>query len=85
MFVFYHYFFAVEKSKALVSQSSIEIGIENSSANEDEDTVCDSPGEEYCGEDWTIFDVHFGTPLFDVDCNTRICEYIVRKLSTEDK
>lgn len=74
------------KSKPLlVSQSSIEIGIENSSANEDEDTVCDSPIVEYFGEEWTILDVHFGVPLFDVDCNTRICEYIVQKLSTEEK
>ncbi|KAI9587031.1 protein FAM91A1 [Glossina fuscipes] len=35
-------------------------------------------------EEWTLLDVNFGVPLFDVDCNTRICEQIVRKLCSEE-
>lgn len=71
-------------TKELVSQASVEIPLEIGSANEDEDTVCESPKHEYYGEEWTLLDVNFGIPLFDVDCNTRICEYIVRKLCSEE-
>lgn len=35
-------------------------------------------------KEWTVLDVHFGVPLFDVDCNTRICEYIVKHLSSDE-
>lgn len=31
-------------------------------------------------QEWTILDVHFGVPLFDIDCNTRICENLVKNL-----
>lgn len=84
-----------------MSQSSIEIVIDNNSGKDDD------AAPEYMGEvsdhwsdleyytksyiihifcqKWTILDVHFGAPLFDVDCNTRICENIVQKLCTESK
>ncbi|XP_055611224.1 protein FAM91A1 [Uranotaenia lowii] len=35
-------------------------------------------------EEWTLLDVHFGIPLFDVDCNTSICQNIIRKLCSEE-
>lgn len=35
-------------------------------------------------EEWTILDVNIGVPLFDVDCNTRICEQIAKHLSKEE-
>lgn len=71
-----------DKSKGLYSQSSIEIPLDNHSINE-EDITLDS--KEFFGEEWTILDCHFGTPLFDVDCNTRICEFIVRDLCNDEK
>lgn len=37
------------------------------------------------GEMWTLLDVHFGVPLFDADCNIRICEQIVKNLSSDEK
>lgn len=37
----------------------------------------------FLAQEWTILDVHFGVPLFDVDCNTRICEYIVKHLVSD--
>lgn len=35
-------------------------------------------------EEWTLLDVHFGIPLFDVDCNTSICQHVIKKLCSED-
>ncbi|ETN63061.1 FAM91A1 [Anopheles darlingi] len=35
-------------------------------------------------EQWTILDVNFGIPLFDVDCNTKICQNIVKRLCNEE-
>uniref|UniRef100_A0A182FR21 Uncharacterized protein n=2 Tax=Anopheles albimanus TaxID=7167 RepID=A0A182FR21_ANOAL len=35
-------------------------------------------------EEWTILDVNFGIPLFDVDCNTKICQNIVKRLCNEE-
>lgn len=57
----------------LVSQSSIEI------------EICDSDKKEPdpIGEEWTILDVHFGVPLFNDDCNTQICENLVKHLCND--
>uniref|UniRef100_A0A182K493 Uncharacterized protein n=1 Tax=Anopheles christyi TaxID=43041 RepID=A0A182K493_9DIPT len=35
-------------------------------------------------EEWTILDINFGIPLFDVDCNTKICQYILQRLCIDD-
>uniref|UniRef100_A0A182XW72 FAM91 N-terminal domain-containing protein n=1 Tax=Anopheles stephensi TaxID=30069 RepID=A0A182XW72_ANOST len=35
-------------------------------------------------EDWTILDINFGIPLFDVDCNTKICQYVLQRLCIDD-
>lgn len=76
----------------LVSQASIEIeirddedrcGDEDAGASAVTQSSCDNVNED-TGEDWTILDVHFGVPLFDVDCNTRICEYIVKHLHKDE-
>ncbi|XP_017472679.1 PREDICTED: protein FAM91A1 [Rhagoletis zephyria] len=71
----------------LVSQSSVEIPISFAANNGDSKTILDSPdtsSEETNTEEWTLLDVNFGVPLFDVDCNTRICEQIVRKLHRDE-
>lgn len=70
----------LEKSKNLVSQSSIEIEIKQ----EGDKTTEKEKKEEYVGESWTLFDVNFGVPLFDADCNTKICQYI-KNLTKEEK
>ncbi|XP_022220353.2 protein FAM91A1 [Drosophila obscura] len=55
----------------LLSQSSVEIPI----------ALEDGAGEpEAVTEEWTLLDVNFGVPLFDVDTNTRICEQLVHGL-----
>ncbi|XP_058058144.1 protein FAM91A1 [Anopheles bellator] len=38
---------------------------------------------QHAGEEWTILDINFGIPLFDVDCNTKICQYVVQRLCNE--
>ncbi|XP_053680383.1 protein FAM91A1 [Anopheles nili] len=35
-------------------------------------------------EEWTILDINFGIPLFDVDCNTKICQYILQRLCVDE-
>ncbi|SPP77048.1 protein FAM91A1 [Drosophila guanche] len=56
----------------LLSQSSVEIPLE------------DGAGEpEASTEEWTLLDVNFGVPLFDVDTNTRICEHLVHGLCSD--
>ncbi|XP_062553140.1 protein FAM91A1 [Armigeres subalbatus] len=35
-------------------------------------------------EEWTVLDIHFGIPLFDVDCNTSICQHVIKKLCSEE-
>uniref|UniRef100_A0A182N730 Uncharacterized protein n=1 Tax=Anopheles dirus TaxID=7168 RepID=A0A182N730_9DIPT len=35
-------------------------------------------------EEWTILDINFGIPLFDVDCNTKICQYVLQRLCIDD-
>lgn len=63
--------------KGLISQASIEIPIEEGGAEREE--------EVYEGEDWTILEVQFGVPLFDFDCNTRICQSLANSLLTEER
>lgn len=36
-------------------------------------------------QEWTVLDVHFGIPLFDVDTNTQICQYIIKNLANNEK
>ncbi|XP_043647140.1 protein FAM91A1 [Drosophila teissieri] len=57
----------------LVSQSSVEIEEISPSLVSDEDAT----------EEWTLLDVSFGVPLFDVDTNTRICEQLVQGLCSD--
>ncbi|XP_067647466.1 protein FAM91A1 [Eurosta solidaginis] len=72
----------------LVSHGSVEIPITAAAVNgSDLNAVLDSPdssSDETTTEEWTLLDVNFGVPLFDVDCNTRICERIVCKLHCDD-
>ncbi|CAD7004982.1 protein FAM91A1 [Ceratitis capitata] len=71
----------------LVSQGSVEIPINVAALNSDTNSILESPdtsSEDTTTEDWTILDVNFGVPLFDVDCNTRICEQIIRKLHGDE-
>lgn len=63
--------------KGLISQASIEIPIERGGAEREE--------EVYEGEDWTILEVQFGVPLFDFDCNTRICQSLANSLLSEER
>lgn len=64
-----------EKRSELISQASIEIPI-------DGQVVAESVNE---GEEWTVLDVQFGVPLFDFDCNTTICQSLVKTLMAEEK
>lgn len=66
----------------LVSQSSIEIEFKGDSQTPNKSE--DEQRDDSIGEDWTILDINFGVPLFDVDCNTRICEQIAKKLSRDE-
>lgn len=56
----------------LLSQSSVELPIGDATVEPEPNT-----------EEWTLLDVNFGVPLFDVDTNTRICEQLVRQLSSD--
>ncbi|KAH8411184.1 hypothetical protein KR222_010052 [Zaprionus bogoriensis] len=60
----------------LLSQSSVELPID---ANSELDTDLENSTEE-----WTLLDVNFGVPLFDVDTNTRICEQLVQQLCSDE-
>ncbi|EDV97125.1 protein FAM91A1 [Drosophila grimshawi] len=65
----------------LLSQSSVELPIGDGA----EPLAAESPSPELSGvEDWTLLDVNFGVPLFDVDTNTRICEQLVHRLCSDD-
>lgn len=65
--------------RELISQASIEIPI---GGDMDEDKAV---FDEDLAEEWTILDVQFGVPLFDSDCNTRICESLAKRLLAEEK
>lgn len=67
----------LNSGRKLISEASIEIPIE-----EGADEV---PEDVYEGEDWTILEVQFGVPLFDFDCNTRICQTLAKSLLAEEK
>ncbi|KAH8372094.1 hypothetical protein KR093_010074 [Drosophila rubida] len=61
----------------LVSQNSVELPLSELPA-------ADSLELPDAGtEDWTLLEVNFGVPLFDVDTNTRICEQLVQQLSRD--
>ncbi|XP_058984807.1 protein FAM91A1-like [Musca domestica] len=72
----------------LVSQGSVEIPLDREALLQQKQTTLTESNaeedEEDTTEEWTLLDVNFGVPLFDVDTNTRICEQIVRNLSTEE-
>ncbi|CAG9800332.1 unnamed protein product [Chironomus riparius] len=67
----------------MVSQSSIEIELVDDDSREKLDDVKEETSE-YLGEEWTVLDINFGIPLFDVDVNTNICQYFVKHLATND-
>lgn len=62
--------------KNMVSQSSIEIELVDDSFEEEK--------QEYLGEEWTLLDINFGIPLFDFDCNTKIC-HNMKNLASDEK
>lgn len=51
-------------------------------ADSDSDSRDRSSGNRM--EEWTLLDVHFGIPLFDVDCNTSICQHVIKKLCSQE-
>lgn len=63
--------------RELISQASIEIPIEGGGGT--------TEGNVYEGEEWTVLEVQFGVPLFDFDCNTRICQGLAKTLLSEEK
>lgn len=68
------------------SQTSIEIPMYGNDRNNSQMVYDISNGTENTipststAEVWTLLDVNFGVPLFDIDCNTKICEKIAKKL-----
>lgn len=60
------------------SQTSIEIPMVYDISDDTENIIPTTTTEV-----WTLLDVNFGVPLFDIDCNTKICENIVKKLSKD--
>ncbi|KAH8322790.1 hypothetical protein KR059_005934 [Drosophila kikkawai] len=65
----------------LVSQSSVEIPLEMTPSEELLAPTLEE--EDDATEEWTLLDVSFGVPLFDVDTNTRICEQLVQGLCSD--
>ncbi|XP_055625924.1 protein FAM91A1 [Toxorhynchites rutilus septentrionalis] len=63
-----------------------QLVLELAEASRNEDS--DSDGRERLEgnrmEEWTLLDVHFGIPLFDVDCNTSICQNAIKKLCSDE-
>uniref|UniRef100_A0A8W7NZT9 FAM91 N-terminal domain-containing protein n=1 Tax=Anopheles atroparvus TaxID=41427 RepID=A0A8W7NZT9_ANOAO len=54
-------------------------------ADSDSDTEISRKNSlQNAAEEWTILDINFGIPLFDVDCNTKICQYIVQRLCNDE-
>lgn len=68
------------KRKVLNSQSSVELLV-----LDDENHDMRQNDGVYCGEEWTLLDVCFGIPLFEVDCNSRICQQLSKDLLTDNK
>lgn len=68
------------KRKVLNSQSSVELLV-----LDDENHDMRQNDGEYYGEEWTLLDVCFGIPLFEVDCNSRICQQLTKDLLTDNK
>lgn len=84
----------------LVSQSSVEIEFSNQNdigqslieTNAEVNLTIIQPQKMFgfinlfffSKQEWTLHDVHYGIPLFDIDCNTRICEEMVKRLSKDE-
>lgn len=66
----------LDRKAALVSPNSVELLVIDAETN---------GVNEYYGEDWTLLDVNFGIPLFDVECNSRICQQVTKNLLNDDK
>uniref|UniRef100_A0A336MYF7 CSON009634 protein n=1 Tax=Culicoides sonorensis TaxID=179676 RepID=A0A336MYF7_CULSO len=67
------------KRKVLNSQSSVELLV----LDDDNQGIKQNNGEYY-GEEWTLLDVCFGIPLFDVECNSRICQQLSKDLLSDN-
>uniref|UniRef100_A0A182MIN2 Uncharacterized protein n=1 Tax=Anopheles culicifacies TaxID=139723 RepID=A0A182MIN2_9DIPT len=58
---------------------------EMQTAESDSDTEISRKNSlQNAAEEWTILDINFGIPLFDVDCNTKICQYILQRLCIDE-
>lgn len=90
----------VKIPRNMVSQSSIEIElVDDDNEKVDEPKEAEYLGEVMTGkmllnfqvliyrfllQDWTVLDIHYGIPLFDVDTNTQICQFI-KNLANDEK
>ncbi|XP_058829513.1 protein FAM91A1 [Topomyia yanbarensis] len=66
-----------------ISQELV-LELADASRNADSDTEMQRRPSVNNMEEWTLLDIHFGIPLFDVDCNTSICQNIIKKLCSEE-
>ncbi|XP_055529635.1 protein FAM91A1 [Wyeomyia smithii] len=73
----------VDQEEAGVNQDLV-LELADASRNADSDSDARGRSPEVKMEEWTILDVHFGIPLFDVDCNTSICQNIIKKLCVDE-
>uniref|UniRef100_A0A182P818 Potential DNA-binding domain-containing protein n=1 Tax=Anopheles epiroticus TaxID=199890 RepID=A0A182P818_9DIPT len=73
-----------EEANGVVEEVSDKLA-ELQTAESDSDTEISRKNSlQNAAEDWTILDINFGIPLFDVDCNTKICQYILQRLCIDD-
>ncbi|XP_053684004.1 protein FAM91A1 [Sabethes cyaneus] len=75
---------AQQPEEAAVENRDLVLELADASRNADSDSDARGRSPEVKMEEWTILDVHFGIPLFDVDCNTSICQNIIKKLCVDE-
>ncbi|XP_035894750.1 protein FAM91A1 [Anopheles stephensi] len=73
-----------EEVNGVVEEVNDKLAVLQTAESDSDTEISRKNSLQNAAEDWTILDINFGIPLFDVDCNTKICQYVLQRLCIDD-
>ncbi|XP_053669563.1 protein FAM91A1 [Anopheles marshallii] len=73
-----------DEANGVVEEVNDKLAVLQTAESDSDTEISRKNSLQNAAEEWTILDINFGIPLFDVDCNTKICQYILQRLCIDD-